>query len=197
MTDDPVKVVTHQRVKELLDCYGGSSQAWPEQERAAAWALLESSTELQRLREEALLLDQALNLPRRAGMATTTAATADLARKILGQLPEAGLTRQPNQTDRHISRPDQHRALSWATLLNWSWVWAGVAVGAAAAVALVITLLPPQPVIDRQVRVTTAANDFEDWVWEEVLDQTPEDPISRSDSDLVTLLEPELVPDDF
>ncbi len=66
-----------------------------------------------------------------------------------------------------------------------------------AAAALVITLLSPQPIVERQVRVTTAANDFEDWVWEEVLDQTPEDPISGSDSDLLAILEPELVPDDF
>lgn len=197
MTDDPVRVVTHQRVKELLDCYGGSPQAWPEQERAAAWALLKSSTELQRLREEALSLDQALDLPRRARGATTTEATADLAKKILGQLPGPGLARQPNQTDRHISRPDQPRAFSRVTLLNRSWVWAGVAVCGVAAVALTITLLSPQPVIERQIRVTIAANDFEDWVWEEVLDQTPEDPIGRSDSDLVTYLEPELVPDDF
>ncbi len=194
---DAVKVVTHQRVKELLNCYGGSSQAWPQQERAAAWALLENSTELQRLREEALLLDQALNLPQSARMATTTEPTADLARKILGRLSEPGLARQPNQTDRHIRQSHQHRAFSRVTLLNRSWVWAGVAVCGAAAVALVITLLLPQPVIERQVRLTTAANDFEDWVWEEVLDQTPEDPISQSDSDLVTLLEPELVAEDF
>jgi hypothetical protein len=197
MTDDPVRVVTNERVKELLDCYGGSPQAWPEEERAAAWALLKNSTELQRLREEALLLDQALDLPRSARGGTTTEATADLAKKILSQLPGTGLARQPNRTDRPISRPDQRRSLSRATLFNRSWIWAGVAVCGVAAVALMIALLSPQPVIERQIRVTTAANDFEDWVWEEVLDQTPEDLISRSDSDLVTYLEPELVPDDF
>ncbi len=196
MTDDPVGVVTHQRVKELLDCYGGWPQAWPEQERAAAWALLKSSTELQRLREEALVLDKALNLPSSARVATTTEATAALARKILGELPEPGLARQPNQTDAHISRSDRHRALSW-TWLSRSWPWVGVAMCGVAAAALVITLLSPQPIVERQVRVTTAANDFEDWVWEEVLDQTPEDPISGSDSDLLAILQPELVPDDF
>jgi hypothetical protein len=195
MINDPVKLVTPQRVEQLLDCYGGSPQAWPEEERAAALALLESSTELQRLRKEALILDRAMNLTEAA--APTAEPTADLAQKILGQLPAQDSAHQPNHVGRHKPGQDQRRPYSRITLFNRIWVWPGVAVCGAAAVALAIALWSPQPVIEPKYRLTTAANDFDDWVWEEVLDQTPEYPISPWDSGLVTLLDPELVLGDF
>ncbi len=194
MINDPVKLVTPQRVKQLLDCYGGSPQAWPEEERAAALALLESSTELQRLQKEALILDQAMNLTEAA--APTAEPTADLAQKILGQLPAQDSAHQPNHVGRHKPGRDQRRPYSRITLFNRIWVWPGVAVCGAAAVALAIALWSPQPVIEPKYRLTTAANDFDDWVWEEVLDEPQLDRADRWDNDLTLLLEPGLVPDD-
>ena len=162
MTDEPVTLVTPQRVKELLDCYGGSPEAWPEEERSAALASLDGSSELQARREEARLLDQAMNFP-----ASMTAAapeqTADLAARILDHLPAQDAPRQ--QTPRR-DRP----VVSRLALFDRIWGWPAVALGAAAAAALVITLLSPQPVTAPHRPLGTAANDFDDWVWAQVLD---------------------------
>lgn len=188
MTDEPVKLVTPQRVKELFDCYGGSPEAWPEEERSAALALLDGSSELQTRREEACLLDQAMNLP-----ASMTAAapeqTADLAARILDPLPAQDAPRQqtPRRDRLVVGRP---------ALFDRIWGWSAVALGAAAAAALVIALLSPQPVTAPHRPLVTAANDFDEWVWAQVLDEPQLDRVDRWDNDLTLLLEPGLVPDD-
>ena len=188
MTDDPVKLVTPQRVKELLDCYGGSPDAWPEEERTAALALLDSSSELQTWLEQARLLDQAMNLP--TGMTgCAPEQTADLSARILDQLPAQDTPRQ--QTPRRgrlvVSRP---------ALFHRIWGWPAVTLGAAAAAALVIALLSPQPFTEPQRPIVTATNGFDDWVWALVLDEPQLDRADRWDNDLTLLLEPGLVPDD-
>lgn len=188
MTDDLVKLVTPQRVKELLDCYGGSPEAWPEEERTAALALLDSSSELQTRREEARLLDQAMNIPP-SMTATASEHTADLAARILDRLPAQDV---PGQQTPQRDGPVVGRS----ALFDRVWGWPAVALGAAAAAALMIALLAPQPLTEPHRPIVTAANDFDDWVWAQVLDEPQLDPADRWDNDLTLLLEPGLVPDD-
>lgn len=180
MSNDPVKLVTPQRVKELLDCYGSSPEAWPESERATALALLDGSSELQAQREQARLLDQALNL-QACGTTALSERTAALAKRILDQLGTQDTPPVQPQGDR-------------APLLSRVWIWPTAALASVAGIALAMVLWSTQPVTEPHYRVVTAANDFDNWVWTEVLDDAPVDP--RWDNDLSLLLEPGLVPDD-
>lgn len=58
---DTEKLVTISRLKTLLDAYGVSPERWPEEERAAATALIETSAEAHILMEEAAALDRLLD----------------------------------------------------------------------------------------------------------------------------------------
>ncbi len=58
---DTEKLVTISRLKALLDAYGAAPECWPEEERAAATALIETSPEARILVEEADALDSLLD----------------------------------------------------------------------------------------------------------------------------------------
>ena len=55
------KLVTIGRLNALLDAYGAAPECWPEEERAAAAALIETSPEARMLVEEAVTLDALLD----------------------------------------------------------------------------------------------------------------------------------------
>jgi len=52
--DNGPPVMTLQRLQQLLDAYGANPERWPLEERAAALALLEHSTEAQAQRARPL-----------------------------------------------------------------------------------------------------------------------------------------------
>ena len=56
-------MITVDRAKKILACYGGGSSLWPEHEREAMLALLAKSSSLRLLRSEALSLDQLISIP--------------------------------------------------------------------------------------------------------------------------------------
>jgi hypothetical protein len=58
---DTEKLVTISRLKALLDAYGATPECWPEEERAAAAALIETSAEARMLTAEAAALDSLLD----------------------------------------------------------------------------------------------------------------------------------------
>lgn len=58
---DTEKLVTLSRLKTLLDAYGAAPGSWPEEERAAATALIETSSEARILVEQAAALDSLLD----------------------------------------------------------------------------------------------------------------------------------------
>jgi hypothetical protein len=58
---DTEKLVTLTRLKMLLDAYGATLEFWPEEERAAATALIDTSAEARMLVEESAALDALLD----------------------------------------------------------------------------------------------------------------------------------------
>ncbi len=62
MAGKTAKLVTEQRVIELLACYGGDAASWPDEERAAAAALIKNSTQLRQRQREARELDERMGL---------------------------------------------------------------------------------------------------------------------------------------
>ena len=58
---DTEKLVTLTRLQALLESYGATPEYWPEEERAAATALIETSSEARMLVEEAIALDALLD----------------------------------------------------------------------------------------------------------------------------------------
>jgi hypothetical protein len=61
MTERDAKLMTRERLGELLDAYGADAARFPEAERAAALALLATDAEAMQLRAAALSLDELLD----------------------------------------------------------------------------------------------------------------------------------------
>lgn len=57
-----MKPVDLDRFRNIVDAYGAAPQRWPTDERASAEALLASSAEARRLRDEAAMLDRQLDM---------------------------------------------------------------------------------------------------------------------------------------
>ena len=79
------------RFAELLDAYGADPRRWPANERAAALALAQASTEARRLLEQATATDALLAMP------PSIAPSSDLAARIMAQLPA-----QPASLDQRL-----------------------------------------------------------------------------------------------
>ena len=166
MTQETDMNISEQRARAIIDSYGAAADAWPVEERQAMLALLESSASLQAYCAEAARLDKALGIP----PAVQDTDRSVLAGKILQNLP-------PQQED-----PPQVSS-----------VWPGLAAAASLA-AIIFTVVslrpvstpPVAPVNVATVNPATAA--FEQWAWEEVLDQTPETSLNGSNDPLSLLL---------
>lgn len=72
-----------ERFQFLLDAYGGDSQRWPAEERAAMQAFLSANEEAEAWRQEAQALDLTLS--------AYPVASFDLADRILESVPRSGL----------------------------------------------------------------------------------------------------------
>lgn len=55
---EKISIISVDRVKTILSCYGGQPKAWPEQEREAVTRILKDSSVLQQLQLDQLSIDQ-------------------------------------------------------------------------------------------------------------------------------------------
>jgi len=76
-----VKIISLDRLRDVLDCYGADPARWPAEEREAALALLARSPEARRHRDEVVHLDRALD------MAHVEPPSAALASRVLAAAP--------------------------------------------------------------------------------------------------------------
>ena len=181
--------ITYERVKEILTCYGGSPKAWPDEERPGALSLLETSAELQKLQAEALQLDHAMELGNEEAIFMKESPESSLlAERIISQLPKPGVS--VGSTTQKYSAVNFF--LSRFISLPW---WSGVVVTGAVTALLTIGLFSQPPnVIDNRQSTAVATNEFEDWAWEEVLDQNSQEPVNNTNVETLAMLVPESIP---
>lgn len=116
-----VRMVTPQRLDELLAAYGSDPRRWPDAERAGAQALLARAPELAARLDAARRLDAALDL-------------------VQGEVPATAAGRVAARIDRHISASlnrGDGGAPSWRAML---WSATGATWPRAAAFASVVVL---------------------------------------------------------
>lgn len=177
MADERQKMISVERVKTIIESYGGSSDAWPEQERKIAMALVAASSELQALCDEALRLDGDLERVRSYHKkGTAESATGTLAARILDNLPEQ------NSLPRTLTNKHQ---------------WLGITITGAIAASLVIITLINFSTPDTPRATVVSANAFDQWAWEEVFDETPQSAAVIDELAVITYLEPDLNGDNF
>jgi len=152
-----------ERVAVLIESYGSNTQCWPESERAAAIACLESSASLQRLMDEAKQLDDALL----AGQADTPV-DEELLAHIVDRLPAQPVADQVNKKS------------------DWWQQWpAGVAAAiTGVAIMLVVMNGPEQAMQVEQI----ALQEIDYWLWQDVTDQVSFDNGEEPATDFMSML---------
>ena len=145
MSKSPLKLISPERVKTLLECYGADPANWPQDERSAALSLLNQSSDLQAQQQEAGRLDNLLRQTPQDLPLSDDDSTV-LVSRIVDQLPD-----QAVQPESH-----SHRT-------HWS-------IAAAAAILLLATpvIIQMQSVQPEQPPEQLALADYELWLWEDV-----------------------------
>jgi hypothetical protein len=168
--------MTPERVKRLIECYGGSPQAWPEDEREAGRAALEDSSSLQLLADEEAWLDEALTTGRQAeaNQQPTIDLSALRQRIMQGLPPQTPAGQHPVRSPSQSTGQQRHRTRHFWHIRHF---WA-VGTGAALAAALVLMLIIEKPQTQVPRENLAAQMSFEQWAWEET---TGEDPVAGVD----------------
>jgi hypothetical protein len=152
-----------ERVAKLIEAYGSNTQCWPEQERAGAIAQLESSSQLQKLFDEAQELDAALL----AGHVEEQPDDALLAR-IVDNLPAQPVTGQV------------------VAKLGWMQYWPTALAAAITGMAIMLVVMngPEQEMQYEQL----VLQEIDYWLWQDVTDQVSFDSSEESPTDFMSML---------
>ena len=172
------KPVSRERVEELLDCYGASSNAWPEQERQAALSRINSDPALQQYRDEVAQLDRLIEADREITKRKVDTQPLDaLAQKILSALPEQATGQAKTKPAAQRHRP-----------------WFGAIAASILVAAIAVTVL-----MNTQHTATTpikqaASSEFDQYAnWEVFGDEMPADDTDPVIFPLIALVEPDLL----
>ena len=138
MQSKTAKWVNEQRVITILECYGADADNWPEEERAAAIALINSSPELQQRQYESQQLDELLGVHQVRGSLQARADAVTVA-NVIDALPDQSADNTINLRD-HVASTKAKKA---AKHMNLWWTYGGIA--AAAVVMLAISVIIQQP----------------------------------------------------
>ncbi len=119
-----------KRFRALLDAYGAAPERWPEEDRAAAQALLADSEDARTLRREAASFDGALDL------VEAPAPSPELSRRV----EELVYDRPATAAQRPATKPSlAHR------LRTWRAAWRPVVLAASGALGLAVGIAAAQP----------------------------------------------------
>lgn len=164
MSENTQQQISIERVAELIEAYGSNTQCWPEQERVAAIARLESSNQLQQLRQEAEQLDIMLLTGR-----VDEPLDEELLARIVDNLPG-----QPA-----VRRVTAGKSAWW---YNWP---AAMAASIAAVAVLFVALNTTQSVTPP---VQLALQDMDYFFWQDVTDQVSFGSTEEQPTDFMSIL---------
>ena len=176
MNSKTEKLISPARVEELFDCYGANPESWPDDERAAALALIQHSPELQDLQREAEKLDLFL-LNGADRLAANPSVDSKLVARIIENLPEQ-------------NKAGQHDPISYSrrfsgTRFNFNdWLgsnWIGIAAASAAVFVISVSIMNlQQPLSASREQPEIVQADLDEWMWQQVTGEieNEEEPIT-------------------
>lgn len=187
MSKITTKLVTNNRLRQLIDCYGSESTCWPENERQAALSLLKGSPELRHYRDDARRLDTILEqLKVQENNTINTDATQSLQQRIMHGLPEQQSTSSKDYVDEQPATENTVTVQHTGSSRFW--------IGSIAASLFIISLSagiihqlmsPGQKIVNPPNNTLQVDNEFAQWAWEDI---TGESLVEETDNDPGTLL---------
>lgn len=171
MNSKTAKLISPERVAELFDCYGANPELWPDDERATALALIQNSSELQGLQQEAEQLDQFL-IRGDDKLETNAPVDSKLVARIVDHLPAQNNSRQLDSTS--------GRKHSRRSFFNFNG-WIGMAAASVAVLVISVSILNLQPSSVPHEQPRLVQTELDEWMWEQVtgeVDNDDEEPIT-------------------
>lgn len=171
MNSKTAKLISPERVEELLDCYGANRDSWPDDERATALALIQNSSELQRMQQEAEQLDQFL-ISGDDKVDANAPVDSKLVSRIVNNLPEQNKAQQVGSAINH--------AHSKRLLFDYH-NWIGMAAASIAVFVISVSIMNLQPSSVPREQPRLVQTELDEWMWEQVtgeLDSEDEEPIT-------------------
>jgi hypothetical protein len=208
MNNTTSKLVTPTRFRQILDCYGSTPSAWPQDERQAALSLLKASPELQTLHDQAQTLDKLLiQQQKQESYTIDDSAMQALQQRIMRELPEQEVTDNRIDINRQSGRRD-HSKPSSTHRSHRSHLWMGSLAASLFIVSLSVgvihqllgpghTIVPPtdrQHVTNQQNNVT-AYSDFDKWAWEDITGESLPNNTDNGPANMLALVDMELPPE--
>jgi hypothetical protein len=165
MNSKTAKLISPERVSELLDCYGADPEAWPDDERATALALIQNSTQLKNLQTEARQLDRYLtagDIMQRAGKPVDM----KLVSRITAHLP---VQDKPGQ---NLMR--NNRAALKRSLFDFS-SWTGMIAASIAVFAISVSIMELQSSSGARQQSDVSQAELDYWMWQQVTGEVESD----------------------
>jgi len=162
------QLISLQRAKDIIECYGGKAENWPDNEREAMRVLVQQSDELQASCREVQMLDDMLLEAKRDERSVTSDAVLQLQNRIMRDLPRTG------RGFNNVRMKGAIAASIVAVLFSFS-----------------LLFQPPTQQPNTEVSQT-----FNAWAWDEVTGESDAEVNVSDDEDifpLVSLAEPELL----
>ena len=205
MNNTTCKLVTPTRFRQLLDCYGSTPSAWPQDERQAALSLLKASPELQILRDQAQTLDKLLiQHQAQEAKAMDVQAVQVLQQRIMRELPVQEIAENRDDINKQ-SGSREHSNPSLARRSHRSRIWMGSLAASLFIVSLSFGVIhqlfgpghTPVPPVDRQHVVNqqnnvTASSDFDEWAWEDVTGESLSNNSANVAANMLALVDMEI-----
>lgn len=179
MNSKTAKLISPERVVELLDCYGADPQAWPDDERTTALALIQHSIELKNLQQQARELDGLL-AANDIQLRIAEPVDMNLVSRIVDNLPAQNARGQ--NVGRRQNNPGRRPVFDFGN-------WIGMVAASIAVLGITVSImeLHPTPVAQPQSNVSQAELDY--WMWQQVTgeaDIEDEEPLT-----MMALFEPD------
>ena len=169
-------MMTTDRAKQILACYGGSFEQWPIDERLALQQLLSSNAGLLKAQQPALYLDKKLE---QLFANTQMIETRQLEQKILMNLPNRQYVSRPQTSNKFLNMKGWlNHVINPAKTIS--------------AMALIVLAISSFQFIANQSDTHPVSIHMEDelWLMAEAFEQSEE-------LELLTILEPELIDADL
>ncbi|WP_455365765.1 hypothetical protein [Kaarinaea lacus] len=179
MNSKTAKLITPERVMELLDCYGADPESWPDDERTTALALIQNSTQLKNLQNEARELDHFL-----AGGEMKQDAVEPVDMKLVSRIT-ANLPAQDKPVKRITQ--DSRRAVKRSLFDPGSWT--GMIAASLAVFAITVSIMELQSTPGSRPQSSVSQAELDYWMWQQVTGETEnedEEPLT-----MMVLFEPE------
>jgi len=168
MNSKTAKLISPERVVELLDCYGADPEAWPDDERITALALIQHSSQLKDLQSEARELDNFL-----CGGDARRSANESVDMRLVSRIT-ANLPAQEKTSQKSLHRGRKSSLFDFGS-------WTGMVAATIAVFVITVSIveLHPSSTGEKQSGASQAELDY--WMWQQVTgeaDNEDEDPLT-------------------